>query len=637
MSYLDSPRLHFRGWFQADVSTINNDVTAYDINSSAAPDPGWNPEGTAIFRLVNCAITGAFLHGRLITTSSEDPAIGMSLQNANQRAPGKLVDLDPQQQMVSMIFGMQVRLVSASLATVMQAEFKPAPFANLWLRQVEGPRSDQKVGANYQSVLEDISWPSETHSTLLKELRRAAPDGKLSIEFAVFGYGRDPSIPRYTFGHIVGTIGPWKKGEPEHFTAGRQMIAQGPPFGKPPAGVASLQAKVAQDGLSVTADLGNSFQIQNANSGFVDIGPLMLGVLTTNPDNILKMVPRTGVVILGEIGYRGPDWYTQTAGVQTFDIAKNPDAAKYLSGCPLVVVSPSPDPESYDVRLQESIDGVYVRADQFVFRIEPGESQTVEFHATRFGKPAAMAIALSDASGLLAQLGGTPPDIAAPPNAVNIPQSSGTPQTITSGPDGRASFVLKAIHDGPTLNGNPWPRGYLAGQLYALGYQLAQQPANYVSNLGNFVSILAYSKRYNAKGGPPTWYDDIEPLLAQYGKLYPIMNKYVVDLSDYKSVVSRLDILRLAFSLPSSDPNHMPVTRDLGKADRDVILEWLNMKGADGLPPLGTPRPPQPPTVQPATAAAAAVDLLPEQKAGKTAVILKFEKARAQAAERKQP
>src|SRR5262245_51772821 len=106
MSYLDAARLHFTGWFQADVSTINNDVRFYQ-NSSFVPEyqqlnqnGSWNPEGTAIFRLLDCAVTGAFLNGRQCTTPSDDTVIGMSVQNAADRAPGKLVDLDPQQQMV---------------------------------------------------------------------------------------------------------------------------------------------------------------------------------------------------------------------------------------------------------------------------------------------------------------------------------------------------------------------------------------------------------------------------------------------------------------------------------------------------------------------------------------------------------
>ena len=53
MSYLDSPRLHFDGWFQADVSTINNDVRFYQ-NASFVPEyqelnqnGSWNPEEPA--------------------------------------------------------------------------------------------------------------------------------------------------------------------------------------------------------------------------------------------------------------------------------------------------------------------------------------------------------------------------------------------------------------------------------------------------------------------------------------------------------------------------------------------------------------------------------------------------------------
>ena len=186
MSYIDSPRLHFHGWFQADVSTINNDVQAFDTGNSAGPaDPGWNPEGTGIFRLLDCAVTGGFLNGRRLIDSADDAAIGMTVQNAGERSPGKLVDLDPQQQMVSMIFGMQVRLVSPSLKTMLRGEFKPAPFSNLWQRQITGLRTDQKLGAIYQSVLDDVEWSDEPVSPLLRAVRDESQGRKLSIEFAV--------------------------------------------------------------------------------------------------------------------------------------------------------------------------------------------------------------------------------------------------------------------------------------------------------------------------------------------------------------------------------------------------------------------------------------------------------------------
>jgi hypothetical protein len=96
------------------------------------------------------------------------------------------------------------------------------------------------------------------------------------------------------------------------------------------------------------------------------------------------------------------------------------------------------------------------------------------------------------------------------------------------------------------------PRGYISGQLYGIAYQLATQPPGYVSNPLNYVSILAYSKK--EVPDKQTWYGDIQQLFTQYGNLYPIMGRYVVDLRDYAAVVQRLNILGLAFSLPARDP-----------------------------------------------------------------------------------
>jgi hypothetical protein len=182
--------------------------------------------------------------------------------------------------------------------------------------------------------------------------------------------------------------------------------------------------------------------------------------------------------------------------------------------------------------------------------------------------------------------------------------------------------------------GTPPPRGYVAGQLYGINYQLANLPAGYAANPFNYISILAYEKK--EVPDKPTWYSDIEQLFMQYGNLYPIMGKYVVDLRDYQSVVSRVKVLRLAFSLPAEDPNHMPVTRDLGADDRATILKWLLTKGPDGLPLLG--RPPgdtdQPLVTLPSQPKEPELDLLPMQAAGKTAVIMRIQQRAARAAKK---
>jgi hypothetical protein len=110
------------------------------------------------------------------------------------------------------------------------------------------------------------------------------------------------------------------------------------------------------------------------------------------------------------------------------------------------------------------------------------------------------------------------------------------------------------------------------------------------------------------------------------------MSQFVVDLNDYDSVVQRLSILQLAFSLPIRDPNHMPVTRDLGAGESDTILKWLSSPGPDGKPLLGSP-PIEPVLLAaPVTASEQPEELEAEplQGAGKTLVIRQF-KARQSA------
>lgn len=661
MSYLDSPRLHFKGWFQADVSTINNDVRFYQ-NASFVPEyqqlnanGSWNPEGTGIFRFVDCAVTGGSLDGRALTDPGQDPVIGMLLENADRRAPGKLVDLDPQQQMVSEIWGMQVRLLDAARRQLFSGEYKPGPFCNLWKRQQTGVPRDQQLAANYQSVLDAMAWDDLIESRLLRALREASDDDRLSIAFNVYGYGRDATIPRYTMGHVVGTIGPYRRGEPAHFVVGRQMIADPKTWPAVPAGcLYNAQGAYDAEAARLTLDLGNSFPILDANSGLLDVGTVQVGVLRGNPQEAVTTVAAADVVVIGEVPYRDADWYAQTAGVQAFDVSALPDARDLLRDHPLVLLGPSApagdadaaassDAVSYQVRLQESIDGQYVRADQFVFRMDPGEVCELHLHASRFGTAlVGSQVVLSSTEGMMGGSGGgatispTPrpaaaiPDIAVPADAFAFPAA------VVTGPDGRAVAPLRLSDAGPGT-----PRGYISGQLYGVGYQLAQQPAGYLSNPLNYVSVLAYSRK--DVPAVPTWYDDIQPVFAQFGNLYPIMGRYIVDLNSYESVCERIPPLTLAFSLPRADANHMPVTRDLGIGDRETILRWLRNPGPDGRPVLGRPKVGPPPDAVAVAAASASasppsppppdLDLLPEQGGGKTAFILQYAARRSGASE----
>jgi hypothetical protein len=80
----------------------------------------------------------------------------------------------------------------------------------------------------------------------------------------------------------------------------------------------------------------------------------------------------------------------------------------------------------------------------------------------------------------------------------------------------------------------------------------------------------------------------MQPIFQQYANLYPVMQRFL-NLASYDDICAHrnLQLLRMAFSLNESDPNVMPVTRDLSGAKRKAILKWLTDVGADGKPLLG--------------------------------------------------
>src|SRR6266853_3909897 len=121
MSYLNIPRLHFTGKFQADPSTVNNNDSNFDPTvqlSNEPPDNNlalsntsvyWNPNGTHNWILSDCFVCGAANDQGQFTAPSKDPIIGAKVLSSG-KYPAKLVDLDPDNQAVSQIWGLQVQI-----------------------------------------------------------------------------------------------------------------------------------------------------------------------------------------------------------------------------------------------------------------------------------------------------------------------------------------------------------------------------------------------------------------------------------------------------------------------------------------------------------------------------------------------
>src|SRR4051794_5753569 len=611
MSYLSPPRLHFAGKFDANVSTVNNDPTHFNSESfqpsyqerqtSTALNGWFNPRGDAAFRLLGCEITAALrADGR---SAGSDPVFSCLVADSDRLAPAKLVDLDPEQQMVSTIFGLEVRIATADGSSFLRSSFEPAPFTDIWGRAA-APGSDTNAGSMYQSVLTNLEWGDVSASPFLSDLRAAASDGLLSIKFNVDGFNMDFGSPDFMRGRIVGTIGPAAATEPRHFVAGRQLVPELDQNENPTRDIYFCTAVVDEHAQAIRVDLGNALPTVDAGGDIVSrqaLGRLVVACLDP-----AQPVP----TILNEVRYWRAGWYESTAGVA--DVPFNPSLLPAIREHPLALLTGSGAPADWKVAVHEAPSGFHARADMFVFRRDPGETAVARIHATRFGQPhaGAQVTAIRDDGGF--QGGPGAPAVGEPSGGITV----ATPEPTRS--DGTTDLAITA--------GDPQhSRVYIDGQIYGVRPALADTPATDPDpNPSDFVSVLVFDRFEPDE--PLAWLGtpggSIQPILQQFANLYPVMYSFL-DLADYEDVCANRAMLLLAFGLPEDDPNSMPVTRDLSHAKRAAVIRWLETLGDDGKPLLGTAA-----TEREGAAAAAAEPAEPPpefaelaKKGGKTAAL----------------
>ncbi len=553
MSYLGFPHIVFSGQFQADPSTVNNDPAHFDSLTfrSEYKLPGvnpnnWNPRGTGAWRFKGCTVQRVvYADGTSCEDPNVDPLVGTKVNDGNDRVEGKLVDLDPEQQLVTELWGFRL-LVEGSGG--FKSNFVPSPFADIWVRVPKGPPKNAFFGVFYQSTLEVDSWTDAQRSRLMRDLSVGGVQPKrLSIKFNVDGYNDDSGSPSFGFGRVVGAIGLYLPGEPHHFIAGRVLQPVGTPS---PFNTAYAQL----DGGWMSIDLGNSLPTQSPGGSPVDQERLWMAILPAAEPPVL----------LREIDYRIPNWYEQTAGIvcTRLTAAESQQAAN----SPLGVVQSGP--QGIQPVLSEAPDGRFVRADAFVFRLNPGDTASTKFYATTFGNRATnQVISLAyDASIMQAQATQGP---IPGPHVLGQPQSALTfPGSVTTGTDGTVTVTLQASDPGN-------PRTYIDGQLYGVTYGLGSTPPapGVVHNPSQILSALVWST-YKAPD-KPDWLADVRPVLQQYANLYPVMDP-IVDMDNYASLMGKRLLLRTALDAPITDPNYMPVTRDLSNAKRMMLRKWLD-------------------------------------------------------------
>ncbi len=512
MSYLSSPRLHFSGTFRADPSTLNNTPDNFNLNNNFPPNNGsevsnnlqlyWNPNGTAAFELA-CEVTKVcYADGSTATTAEADSLVGQplySLNNDSNFKSAKVVDLDPMQQNVTEIYGLQVGIGTQDAsggANILSAMFRTAAYSNAWI-QVVGGQGDYAGSVIYQSVLQlsDVSADFK-NSPFLKSLEGAGAVGNppaLSMSFVLRSFngsshqylvndnalaqmnldgvpksvtdklqplkeynqgpkgGRDPDgqIPTtsyfakllkamltkeeynayqqfiiarteqkytpktdydFTWGQAFGTIGLQSLTEPEFFTPDRMLTPVAVALTAPPIQVPTDAGTYAgyfapcklnqytnaqgQECACVTVNLGNSLpstQPAADTDSYVDVASLQNLQLCCFPDGLAEK-PK----LLGEIAYAESDFYMQDAGM--VDVPIEATDVGLIEKTPLGIVSVNAAGAVQKIVLQENSEGYYLRANQFVYRMNPGmtepevinpASAEVEIYASQFGEPVA--------------------------------------------------------------------------------------------------------------------------------------------------------------------------------------------------------------------------------------------------------
>ena len=369
MSYLDFPRIHFAGQFQADVSTVNNDPHHFDnqdfvpqdqkLPTANSSNGWWNPGGTGYWRLKNVTVTAAcYASGpTVVTDPSIDWVIGTPLTGAEDRVAAKIVDLDSQNQQVSELWGFQINLGNMDGGNAFQGTYKVSALDDLWFARVPSHTGDSAASAYYQSVLYDLKWSDHVDSTILLELKDAAQKNgnMLSIRFTVDGFNGDYNTENFSYGRIVGEIGPYYQGEPKHFVAGRYLR----PISGAPVSLYYTPAKVTHYASHnyLLVDLSNSVPAQSPGGDWIDIGNLHMAVQDSGSYRLL-----------GTINYKQPGWYIQKGGIESYLLTH--EIYHLVQQNPLAVVQVTDDGAIIPL-LQENEIGSLARSDYFVYRLDP--------------------------------------------------------------------------------------------------------------------------------------------------------------------------------------------------------------------------------------------------------------------------
>ena len=582
MSHLALPRLHFRGEFEANVPTANNDAVAdfVDVARVAVdaqgktddelrqwleayqePGPnqtegiraGWNYYGDNSCRFRRVTVTRVDLPTGSLTTPADDPLVGAAVRLGR----AVMVDLDPEGILGTQIFCDQLSAEGGA------GPFWAGPttrFSSRWLTFRRNLRVGGFTGGSavWQAAIQgdDLTFGLASSPAALALQAACEAGGGLAVRFCTYllkadiesralaeSFRNGDKLANPARGLVIGTIGPLHAGEMTSVVLGRTL--------HPAARLTDdhidyrlgpAVAEVDDDRGVVSLDLITAFPERDQTLEKVNVGPVSLRLL--DPDS-------GDTVTLGQIAYDRAA-YEATAGLVEVPISK--EAEPLLARGQLLLVHDL----SGDALLAEA--AATVETDDRALYLQEGETRQMVLRATVRGRPAPAGFRMRLETYDTTSIKGLPGSPAVGPAR---PVEIGDEATI--GKDGTATVTLTARRPGtcvirfvppgaPPSSFNPTTDGFACVRILPL------------DNYGHVPDAeLTYELVY-------------QEVLRYYHLLYPAMSR-IINWADEEAVRPRAGGILARISSELRDHfGSMPRTRELSDGKRKLLERWCRLQ-----------------------------------------------------------
>ncbi|HWN43123.1 MAG TPA: hypothetical protein VNW71_12940 [Thermoanaerobaculia bacterium] len=635
MSYLNVPRIQFGGLFFTNPATINNIIGNYNPkvplqNSQGQylPNAVWNPLGISQVWLSQCSVLSVVdASGTYSSTPGSDPVIGAPVEtpspSTKKQMPNstknydnaKMVDLDPEQQGRSALFGLRIYVTlpngagCSGLVTVPELQYL--------LNRVPNPQSSWGAVGTWMGQITDVTWTGDLSSSPFLTQFQAACGQGIAVKLTVDLHQNNPSTTStqgnmFCYGRVLGSLGPIGTGELPQVVPGRQISPPPPPApagvamaamapapqatlrhpsgkrminerfgggGQAPSGAlaaaapapaapaqpwnpAPAQVSQVAAGSMLHVDLGGSIYVQGgytngvgaSNGQFLVDSGIDIGYLD-GQGNFQPLTNGQGLSFANQYQQLSSQnkqvFLVQSSGL--VDIPLEPDEVSAIAGSPLAVQAGGA------VVLQEAASGYLLGTDPFSVRMVPGGTASFQLMARQFGQPI----------------------VGQQPMTWTIVDDSGNQSTEISiawngSTDANGLATLEVSTPGGDVN-LPKDRAYLDTNIYFGSFSDPDgQPIGdaYADPQPNANLSALRFQDYTAPASP-TWQNDVGPVLQAYARLYPGMTQ-ILNIGDETTVEQNAAAIAQRLSLLFLDPALMPVTRDLSPAKVAMIVQWLN-------------------------------------------------------------